>query len=87
MSTNLLKFQALVSGQHVYNLDNIPSEFRTPCYHIDEVYNIGEYYEKGLPIQEWHSNNKIRQLVNFEPVDVSAMQFTYPLDYRQYSLE
>jgi hypothetical protein len=83
----LQKFQALVSGQHVYNLDNTPSEYHTPCYLVDQVFNTGEYYEKGLPIREWHSNERMRQLVNFEAIDVNPAQFIYPLDYRQYSLK
>lgn len=83
----LQKFQALVSGQHVYNLDNTPSEYHTPCYLVDQVFNAGEYYEKGLPIREWHSNERMRQLVNFEAIDVNPAQFIYPLDYRQYSLK
>ena len=87
VATVLQKFQALVSGQHVYNLDNTPSEYHTPCYLVDQVFNTGEYYEKGLPIREWHSNERMRQLVNFEAVDVNPTQFIYPLDYRQYSLK
>ena len=83
----LQKFLMLVSGQHAYNLENTPSEYQSPCYLEDQVFNAGEYYDKGLPIREWHSNERTRQLVNFEPVDVSAIQFTYPLDYRQYSLK
>jgi hypothetical protein len=85
---NMLQdFQSLVAGQHISNLANTPDEFQTPCYLVDQVYNKGDYYNKGLPIQEWHSNGKTRQLINFGDSRVDAEIFNIPPEYRQYSLK
>ena len=83
----LQSFQKTVSAQQVGNLGKIPEELRTPCYLIDQVYNTGAYYNKGLPIQEWHSNGRIRQLLSFEETEVDTSVFTVPADYRQFSLQ
>ena len=86
VAASLQAFQKIISAQHVHNLDSTPEEFRTPCYLVDQVHNRGDYYSKGLPIQEWHSNEKQRQLMNFEDVRVDASIFDIPAYYRQYSL-
>lgn len=86
VAKSLQDFQKIISGQQLNNLDKTPEEFRTPCYLVDQVFNVGDYYSKGLPIQEWHSNNKRRQLMNFEDVQVDAEIFNIPQEYRQYSL-
>ena len=82
----LQSFQKTISAQQVNNLSKTPEELRTPCYLIDQVYNTGEYYNKGLPIQEWHSNGRIRQLLNFEETEVDTAIFDLPADYRRFSL-
>jgi len=86
VAETLQKFQKLVSGQQAATLEKTPEEFRTPCYLVDQVYNRGEYYSKGLPIQEWHSNERRRQLLNFEDARVDVSIFDIPAGYRQYSL-
>ena len=86
VATTLQAFQKIVSGQHVLSLEKTPDEFRTPCYLVDQVHNQGVYYNKGLPIQEWHSTDRTRQLMNFEDVKVEASIFDIPGEYRQYSL-
>lgn len=86
--TKLLQsFQQITSGQHALNLEGTPEEFKTPCFLVDQVYNKGDYYSKGLPIQEWHSNEKRRQLMNYEDAEVDAEIFKIPQEYRQYSLK
>mgnify|MGYP001817565762 FL=1 len=87
VSKSLQGFQKTISGQHVASLEKTPEEYRTPCYLVDQVYNKGIYYNKGLPIQEWHSNEKRRQLMNFEAAEVDASIFDIPDEYRQYSLK
>ena len=86
VAETLQSFQKVVSGQQLMNLEATPEEFRTPCYLVDQVYNKGNYYSKGLPIQEWHSNERMRQLMNFEDVKVDSSTFDIPADYRQFSL-
>ncbi len=80
-------FQQRLSAQQLMNLAKTPEELRTPCYLVDQVYNTGEYYNKGLPVQEWHSNGRNRQLLNFEETEVDSSIFTVPADYRQFSLQ
>lgn len=87
VADTLKSFQKLISGQHITNLDKTPEEYRTPCYLVDLIYNKGDYYSKGLPVIEKHSNGKIRQLLNFEDTEVDASIFTVPAEYRQYSLQ
>jgi hypothetical protein len=87
VASSLQAFQKIVSSQQVINLENTPAEFRTPCYMVDQIYNRGDYYSKGLPVQEWHSNEKQRQLINYSRKEVDPVIFEIPLDYRQYSLK
>lgn len=87
VTKSLQSFQKIISAQHTLNLEQTPEEFKTPCYLVDQVYNKGDYYSKGLPIQEWHSNDKRRQLMNFENTEVDAAIFDMPQEYRQYSLK
>ena len=87
VTKSLQSFQKIISAQHTLNLEQTPEEFKTPCYLVDQVYNKGDYYSKGLPIQEWHSNDKRRQLMNFENTEADAEIFKIPQEYRQYSLK
>jgi len=87
VASSLQAFQKIVSSQQVINLENTPAEFRTPCYMVDQIYNKGDYYSKGLPVQEWHSNERQRQLINFSRTEVDPAIFEIPQDYRQYSLK
>jgi hypothetical protein len=86
VAKTLQAFQKAVSGQQLMNLEATPEEFRTPCYLVDQVYNKGDYFDKGLPIQEWHSNERMRQLMNYENVKVDSSIFDIPAEYRQFSL-
>ena len=87
MSRSLQRFQRIISGKNIASLENTPEEYKTPCYLVDQVYNNGDYYSKGFPIQEWHSNEKRRQLMNYEDAEVDAAIFKIPEEYRQYSLD
>ncbi len=87
VSKSLQSFQKVISGQQINGLEKTPAEYLTPCYLVDQIYNTGEYYSKGLPIQEWHSNERKRQLMNYEDSKVDASIFEIPLEYRQYSLK
>lgn len=87
VTKSLQSFQKIISAQHTLNLEQTPEEFKTPCYLVDQVYNKGDYYSKGLPIQEWHSNDKRRQLMNYENTEVDPAIFKIPQEYRQYSLK
>ena len=87
VSRSLQSFQRIISGKNIASLENTPEEYKTPCYLVDQVYNNGDYYSKGFPIQEWHSNEKRRQLMNYEDAEVDASIFKIPEEYRQYSLD
>jgi len=87
VANSLQGFQRLMSGQQALTLEQTPEEYRTPCYLVDQIYNKGEYYSKGLPIHEWHSNERTRQLLNYEKVKVDVSIFKIPEKYRQYSLK
>jgi hypothetical protein len=83
----LKNFQRVVSGQQVRMTDNQVTEIQTPCYFVDQVYNGGAYYDKGLPIQEWHSNERARILVSFDMTKITRGSFVIPEKYKRYSVD
>ena len=83
----LQNYQRIISGQQVKMVDNIVNDIQTPCYYVDQVYNEGHYYKKGLPIQEWHSNDKLKALTSYKKIEVETRIFTIPKDYRQFSMD
>ena len=86
--TKILKnYHRVVSGQQVKLTDNNVNEIQTPCYYIDQIYNTAEYYDKGLPIQEWHSNERSRILTSYSESAVSPDKFSVPEDYRHFSID
>jgi hypothetical protein len=68
-------------------VDNKISEFQGACFYADQVYNTGTYYEKGLPIQEWHSNDRSRILTTYDKISIDPAKFKYPESYRQFSVD
>ncbi len=85
--TLLQNYQKVISGQQVKMVDNIVNEIQTPCFYVDQVYNEGDYYKKGLPIQEWHSNDKFKALTSYKRIEVDMSIFTIPESYRQFSMD
>ena len=82
----LQNYQKVVSGQQVRMTDNKITEMQTSCFYADQIYNSGAYYEKGLPVQEWHSNNRSKILTTYRKVSVASDKFNIPEDYRQFSI-
>lgn len=82
----LQNYQKVISGQQVKMADNKVTELQTACYYIDQVYDTGAYFEKGLPIQEWHSNEHSKILTGYSKVSVDSDKFKIPQDYRQFSI-
>lgn len=78
-------YQIIMSGQLVASLHNTPEEYHTPCFLLHQVYNQGEYYARGLPIQEWHSRGYMRMLKNYTHEKVSDELFKLPQGYTEYS--
>lgn len=87
VSKLLQNYQNVVSGQQVQLTDNKVNEIQTACYFVDQIYNKGKYYEKGLPIQEWHSNERFKVLSSYKKIAISAGKFTIPEKYRQFSID
>jgi len=87
VTSRLQRYQSVIAGQQMKNIITTPEEYRTPCFMIDQIYNDGPYYEKGLPVYEWHSNNKIRMLKLMNEVNVKDSIFDLPVDYRRFKLE
>ncbi len=81
------QYQKVVTGQQARSLKNTPEEYQTTCFIYNQVFNDGEYYLKGMPIQEWHSNGKKRVLTSYKKKDVDAKLFEHAEEYREYSLE
>ena len=82
----LMNYQKVVSGQQVKMVDNEITEMQTACFYVDQVYNSGAYFEKGLPIQEWHSNERSKILTGYKKVSMDSEKFKLPEGYRQFSI-
>ncbi|VAW53936.1 hypothetical protein MNBD_GAMMA06-1557 [hydrothermal vent metagenome] len=82
----LQNYQKVVSGQQVKMVDNKITEMQTSCFYADQIYNTGAYYEKGLPIQEWHSNERFKMLTTYNKISVDSDKFKIPESYRQFSI-
>ncbi len=77
-------YQQVLSGQQVSALPNTPDEFHTPCFLLDQVYQQGNYYLQGLPVQVTHSRGYARYLKNYKQQAVDDVLFDLPEDYKDY---
>jgi len=82
----LKNYQTVISGQQVMMTDNQVSDVQTACFFVDQIYNKGLYYDKGLPIQEWHSNERSKILSSYKKIEVANDKFLIPSDYKQFSI-
>ena len=87
VTSKLKQYQSVVSSQQVKTIETIPDEYQTACYLVDQIYNQGDYYDKGLPLREWHSNNRVRVLMSFNEVVVESGIFSLPKDYKSFRLD
>jgi len=83
----LRSYQKVVSGQQVKMTDNKITDIHNACFYADQVYNSGAYYEKGMPIQEWHSNERSKILTSYKKIAIAKDRFIIPNDYRQFSVD
>ena len=83
----LKNYQTVISGQQVKTTDNKINDMQTGCYFVAQIYNKGKYYEKGLPIQEWYSNERFKVLSSYKKIKVNPTQFVIPEKYRQFSVD
>lgn len=87
VSKLLKNYQNVVASQQVKMTDNKITDMQTACYFVDQIYNKAKYYEKGLPIQEWHSNERSKILSSYKKIAVNKDKFTVPKKYRQFSMD
>jgi len=80
-------YQKILAGQQSRLLEATPEEYKNSCFLYDQIFNEGDYYHKGLPIQEWHSNGKSRLLVTYKKVKVDPEIFRSEESYEKYSLD
>lgn len=80
-------YQMVISGQQVKMTDNKLTDMQTACFFADQIYNMGIYYDKGFPIQEWHSNERSRILSSYKKTDVDPDIFLIPDGYNQFSID
>lgn len=87
VSKMLQNYQKVISGQQVKMVDNKVTEMQSPCFYVDQVYNEGSYYEKGLPIQEWHSNDRFKILTSYKSIEIESSKFSISENYKQFSMD
>ena len=80
-------YQVVISGQQVKMTDNKLTDMQTACFFADQIYNRGAYYDKGFPIQEWHSNERSRILSTYKKTEVNSDIFSIPDGYNQFSID
>jgi hypothetical protein len=83
----LHNYQKVVSGQQVKMTDNKITDVHNACFYADQIYNTGAYYDKGMPIQEWHSNERSKILTSYKKITVGMDRFIIPEEYRQFSVD
>lgn len=81
-----IEYQNILSGQQVKILNNTPKEMQTPCLLVDQVFNAGDYYQLGLPIQESHSRGYVKSLKDYKKIKLKAEFFVLPKDFKEYSI-
>jgi hypothetical protein len=81
-----VEYQMVLSGQQVKILNNTPEDLRSPCLLVDQVYNAGNYYRLGLPIQEFHSRGYVKRLKDYQQIKVEEEWFVLPEKFRRYSI-
>ena len=86
VSSVFASYQKMLAGQQSRLLKTTPKEYQSSCFLYDQVFNEGDYYHKGLPIQEWHSNGKSRLLLSYKKVNVDTAIFQSEENYQEYSL-
>lgn len=82
----LKNYQMIVSGQQVKMTDNKVTDMQNSCFYADQIYNTGAYYRRGLPIQEWHSNEHSKMLMTYHKISVDSDEFKIPENYHQFSI-
>jgi hypothetical protein len=83
----LRNYQKVISGQQVKMTDNKITDTQTACFYVDQIYNTAAYYEKGMPIQEWHSNERFKVLSTYKKITINKDKFTIPEKYRQFTID
>lgn len=78
------RYQQVLSAQQVRGLNNTPLDMQTPCFLLDQVYNEGDYYDLGLPIQLWHARGYAKILKSFDDIKVESQLFKLPDNYSRY---
>lgn len=78
------EYQRVLSGQQAQSLFNTPEDMRSPCFLVDQVFNTGDYFDQGLPVQEWHSRGYVRLLKDVKSLKVDDRLFTLPEKYQSF---
>jgi len=81
-----VEYQNVLSGQQAKIISHTPAEMQTPCFLLDQVYNAGDYYRLGLPVQEWHSRGYVKLLKDYKREKVGDEWFVLPDGFGRYSL-
>lgn len=77
-------YQQTLSSQQVLTLKNTPKEFHNPCFLLDQVYHLGDYYLLGLPVQITYSRGYAKYLKHYEKINVDETLFVLPEGYEEY---
>ena len=81
----LYEYQQVLTGQQVATLKNTPKEFHTPCFLVDQIYDSGDYYKVGLPVQIGYSRGYRKFLKDFKKSSFDMKLFVLPQGYSEFT--
>lgn len=86
-SKMLKRYRQTLSAAQVDSLVATPEDMRTPCLLVDKVYNAGNVYDKGFPLQQWHKDGLQRIMTSYKTEEkYSTKLFELPEKYNRYSI-
>jgi len=80
----LYQYQQVLSGQQVRTLNSTPKEMQSPCFLVDQVYHVGDYYKLGLPVKITYSRDYAKFLKHYRYLEVNEKLFKLPKKYQEY---
>lgn len=86
-SALLQRYRQTLSAEQVASLVATPEDMRQPCMLVDQVYDTGEVFSKGFPVQQWHINGMQRMMNEYKTNQkVAGKLFELPAGYHRYRM-
>ena len=77
-------YREVLVAQSLASLDSVPEEFKTPCYLALNVTHANAFLEPGFPAMMADEQGRMRLLLEFNKLELSADLFKLPDGYERY---